>query len=55
VESGECSLLAAANRARTVFDILARAWVKATPDERREFCRAAGFEAVWTALSAAIG
>jgi hypothetical protein len=55
VESGECSLLAAANRARTMSEILVKAWANASPDERREFCRAAGIEPVWTALTAAIG
>jgi hypothetical protein len=55
VEFGECSLLAAANRIPPTSKILAKLWNAASPDERREFCRVAGIEPVWSALTAAIG
>ena len=55
VEFGDCSLLAAANRIPPASKILVKMWNAASPDERREFCRVAGIEPVWAALTAAIG
>jgi hypothetical protein len=54
VEHGECSLLAAANRKSSVGERLAKAWAKANAEERTEFIRLIGPDAVFSATIEAV-